>query len=1405
MTIRAKAIMIIMLVALILTTASFFTSISFTDRSLTEAIENDLSFAIEVADGLISTKMQLLRANAMMMAERLLRVESTEEMAGIIDDHIASCPDCISQSIFDRNGVILDCGGIPITLQEIQADNDIIEMVYGGMTIVSSPYYSTVTGDFIMRVYTPLETTPGSESILALTMSGMMFSDLVSGYKLWQTGNIYIINEEGTIIADVEAELVLNQKNFIKEFDADPDSASDDIIGIAEYLRQALSKEKGIDTYKYKGVERLCSYRLISGTLLGWRVAVAAPLVESPKTGVQQGLALAALFFLLIGLVLSVIMSKFVAKPYYELEEFHKTVSSQNERTKLLLDATPLACRLWNREFEIFNCNEESLRLFNIDNEQEFIDNYFDLSPELQPDGKQSKEKAKEIIRKAFEGERVVVDWVHRMPDGSLFPTEITLIRVPYEGDYAVAGYTRDLREHNKMMEEIERRDRMLSTGNRTAEILLTTENVIDVDEALLQSMEIVGFSTGVDRVHIWRNREIDGDLCFELSYKWLSDFGRQCTPLPIGLRYSYSDSPGWKELFLCGECINGPLSDLNGNDRGFLEVYGMKSIVIIPLFIQEEFWGFFSLDDCQRERSFDEDGVRILRSISLMMANAINRSTQAERIREAHERSRVLMDSAPFGMNLWNRDCVVFECNEESVKLFGLNSKEEYLERFNELSPEYQPDGMISSEKTVAQIQEAFENGYSACEWLHQKPDGTQIPAEALLVRVPYGNDFAVAGYTRDLREHKAMMQEIEERDRLLEAALNEAQKANRAKSDFLANMSHEMRTPLNAVIGLSELCLDSGKVEGEDYSNLEKIYSAGSTLLNLINDILDISKIEAGMLELVEMDYDVPSLINDTITQNTIRIGEKPIEFKLEIGKEVFMHLRGDELRVKQIINNLLSNAIKYTDEGIVEMALHNTRERDVVWFSIKVSDTGRGIKPEDIDMLFLDYTQMDKESNRHIEGTGLGLPITRRLADVMGGSVNVESEYGKGSVFTVTIRQGFISETTINDEIINSLKSFRYSVSKRDRNTAIRHNITGMPYASVLIVDDNATNLDVAKGLMSPYKMSIDCVDSGQKAVEAMRTESKNYNAVFMDHMMPGMDGVKATQAIRDIGTDYAKNIPIIAMTANTIIGSEEMYLSNGFQDFLPKPIDTSRLDEVLRRWVRNKELEKSLEDRSFPPIDQAAPGSYYEQDRRKVTERRSGIERRKLFAKFLGLDFERGKERFGGSEEAFIDILGSYAQNTRPLLAVIEHVSEDSLAEYATIVHGIKGASRGILANMIGDSAENLENAAKIGDFAYVEKHNQTFIDAVMKLIRDIDGLLHANSIENPKPMKDSPDIIALQRLLDACKSYSMDEADAAMVEIDSYQYKQDDGLVEWLRENLKLTNFRQIIEKLSGLG
>jgi len=625
------------------------------------------------------------------------------------------------------------------------------------------------------------------------------------------------------------------------------------------------------------------------------------------------------------------------------------------------------------------------------------------------------------------------------------------------------------------------------------------------------------------------------------------------------------------------------------------------------------------------------------------------------------------------------------------------------------------------------------------------------------------------------------------------LKTALRDTQKANNAKSDFLASMSHEMRTPLNAVIGLSELALEEGGIDKETEINLEKIYSAGETLLSLVNDILDISKIEAGKLELIESVYDTPSLINDTVTNNILRIGDKPIEFILNIPDDLPAQLYGDELRIKQILSNLLSNAFKYTRQGTVELGIDCTREDgagnsgDLVWLSAWVSDSGMGIKAADIKNLFSDYIQMDTLSNRKIEGTGLGLPIAKKMAELMDGAITVESEYGKGSTFTVRIRQKYVSGETIGSETAKSLKNFRYSNHKRHKNAKFTR--IKLPYAHVLVVDDNETNLDVARGLMKPYGMQIDTASSGLEAIDAMRLEKVRYNAVFMDHMMPGMDGIEATEKIRELGTDYAKNIPIIALTANAISGNEKMFISKGFQDFLTKPIDISRLDAVIRHWLRDKTIE--VEDRRAIEFNDENSAS--------IPNRR--------FSDFQieGIDLEAGLERFSGDGDAYLKVLRSYAANTRNLLGSIQEVSKENLNDYTITVHGIKGSSRSICADLVGDMAEDLEKAAKEGDFGYVREKTPDLAQAAAKLLADLGGMLDKITEKAGGPVKARPDREALVKILEACKTFDMETVEAAVRELESYEYETGGELVPWLWENVQQFNVDEIVRKLSEMN
>ncbi|MDR3231216.1 MAG: response regulator [Synergistaceae bacterium] len=615
-----------------------------------------------------------------------------------------------------------------------------------------------------------------------------------------------------------------------------------------------------------------------------------------------------------------------------------------------------------------------------------------------------------------------------------------------------------------------------------------------------------------------------------------------------------------------------------------------------------------------------------------------------------------------------------------------------------------------------------------------------------------------------------------------------NIAESASSAKSTFLANMSHEMRTPLNAIIGLSELALCFDDIRGEALDYLRKINNSGKTLLGIINDILDISKIESGKFELVPVEYETPSLINDTLTLNLMRIGEKTIQFRLRLDETLPGKLFGDELRVRQVFNNLLSNAFKYTKEGTVDWSVSCERDGDGVWLTSAVKDSGIGIRQEDIEKLFSEYNQVDVKSNRKIEGTGLGLSITKKMVEMMGGSISVESEYGRGSTFTVRFRQKFVSDATIGKEIAENLRNFRFSDCRENRNAKLVR--LQLPYAKVLVVDDVATNLDVAKGMMKPYGMQIDCVSSGPQAIELIGKAEVKYDAIFMDHMMPGMDGIEATQIIRGLGSEFAQNVPIIALTADAVIGSEEKFLKNGFQAFLSKPIDVMRLDQAIRQWVRNKEAENE------PRLSEGTPELFEE-------TASAGASHTVGQWRIDGVDLAKALTRLGDDEELLLNVLKSYAVNTKPLLDRIRLCEKERLAEYAIIVHGIKGSSYNICAEPVGNKAQDLEHAAKREDFAFVQSNNDAFIELAEKLIEGLSAMLEKTAALTSKPKKSEPDVELLAHLREACANYEMSMVDEIMDNLESYDYEVGGELVAWLREQVNQVEFCQIEERLAS--
>jgi len=614
--------------------------------------------------------------------------------------------------------------------------------------------------------------------------------------------------------------------------------------------------------------------------------------------------------------------------------------------------------------------------------------------------------------------------------------------------------------------------------------------------------------------------------------------------------------------------------------------------------------------------------------------------------------------------------------------------------------------------------------------------------------------------------------------------ALKEEAETHLRYKSDFLANMSHEIRSPLNVIIGLTDLVLEDDSLSKYVEQNLIKINNAGDTLLSIVNDILDFSKIESGKLTISPVEYYLSSLLNDVITLVITRLGEKPIKFNLNIPDDLPNKLFGDDLRVKQILTNLLSNSVKYTHRGIIELSVNSKREGEAVWLEIFVSDTGIGIREEDVKNLFLDYFQVDAKANRNIEGTGLGLPITKRLVEMMDGEINAESEYDKGTTFNLRIKQGFVDDTTLGADLAEKLRSFRYIDEKRtDAKRLVRLNLS---YARVLVVDDMHTNLDVAAGLLRKYKMQVDCSSSGRDAVERIQSGIPVYNAIFMDHMMPGMDGIEAADKIRATDTEYAKKIPIIALTANAIHGTEDMFYAHGFQAFISKPIDIMELDSIIRKWVRNEEKEKELGEDTFVTSETSS-----EDENNANTE-----------INIPGVDSERGLFLYGDDKKIYLSLLRSYVSFAPETLNKLRTVSKETLHDYVVSVHGLKSTNAGIGAEAIREQALVLENLSREGDIDKVLALNGKLIKDTETVVHNIKEWLARYDARNVKPLLKSPDRKVLERLRQYCEDFDMAGIDNAMSELESANYEEGAELVAWLREKVNISEITDVAEQIA---
>jgi len=686
-------------------------------------------------------------------------------------------------------------------------------------------------------------------------------------------------------------------------------------------------------------------------------------------------------------------------------------------------------------------------------------------------------------------------------------------------------------------------------------------------------------------------------------------------------------------------------------------------------------------------------------------------------------------------------------------------------------------------------------------------------------------------------------------------------AERASNSKSSFLANMSHEIRTPLNAIIGMAELALRE-EIPLTAREHTAAIRQAGMSLLSIINDILDISKIEAGRLEIIPGDYLFSSLLVDVINIIKTRMLESRLRFVVNLDGNIPNALFGDPARIRQILLNLLNNAIKYTEKGFMSLSVYGTiADNEIVYLTMEISDSGRGIKQEDLEGLFEEFKRLDLENNKYIEGTGLGLAIARNLVMAMGGTIDVHSEYGKGSTFTIRLPQKIRNDQKLavvenqseksvliyerreicvnsivstmenlgvnyklvstSSEFYDCLQSKKYSfvflsstlyenVKKEypginsdakfaliaefgeavaERNISvmtmpifsipvanflngISDNITCfydrgvfvkfvMPEANVLIVDDISSNLKVASGLLLPYRAQIKLCKSGMEAIDAVK--ATRFDLVFMDHMMPDMDGVETLLKIREYGSEdpHYKSVPIVVLTADAVFGTREMLLSKGFNDFLSKPIDTLKLNAVLERWIpKEKQMRAAAE-----------VSKIFEAPEYNLGE-----------INIQGLNVKKGLSLTGGTMENYIEILSTFSRDG---IEKIEQLKiclvTNNVPLYVVYVHALKNAAAVIGAEELSKTAEGLEKAGKQGNKNLIYTGSAALIADLEFLLDNINVFLSARTAETKVGLMDEEVLkTALSALRTALSTYDFSEINEISGSLQNFTQAPDIG-------------------------